>query len=270
VDGQTLFLLRGISSYPANQRADDVAREIRTVARDAAVPLSALRVVDAGDRSSILAGERHILSVFDADARAELAEARHALAGFFEAAIARAIERYRHERSGEYLRAQAARAAVALAILLALLLALRRLSRWMGQAVERRVQSRFKALEARSFRLLSADEMRSAWQGGLRALHVLAAFVLILAGLDYVLSLFPWTRYAARRGTRLLVDPLTTMGNGVIDALPGLVFIAILVVITRYVLKLVRLFFSGVAQGRSDPRDSTRTGRGRPIGSSGW
>jgi small-conductance mechanosensitive channel len=145
------------------------------------------------------------------------------------------------------------RAAIALAVLVALLFALRRLFRWLGQAVERHVQSHFKTLEARSFRLLSADEMRSAWQGGLRALHVLAAFVLILAGLDYVLSLFPWTRYAARRGTRLLVDPLTTMGNGVIDALPGLVFIAILVVITRYVLKLVRLFFSGVAQGTIRP-----------------
>jgi small-conductance mechanosensitive channel len=39
------------------------------------------------------------------------------------------------------------------------------------------------------------------------------------------------------------------MGAATLDALPNLIFVAILIVVTRYLLKLVRLFFSGIADG---------------------
>jgi small-conductance mechanosensitive channel len=97
------------------------------------------------------------------------------------------------------------------------------------------------------------EELKSAWHGGLRAVHFLAGLVLVFACLNYSLSLFPWTRPVARRGTALLIDPLTTMGTGLVDALPGLAFIAILVIVSRYVLRLTRLFFSGIANGTIQP-----------------
>src|SRR5262249_16360759 len=62
-------------------------------------------------------------------------------------------------------------------------------------------------------------------------------------------SRFPWTRPLAEHLFALLVDPLRTMGEGLLSTIPNVVFIAILVVITRYVLKLMRLFFTGVAEG---------------------
>jgi len=40
------------------------------------------------------------------------------------------------------------------------------------------------------------------------------------------------------------------MGAGLVGALPGLIFIAILVIIARYLLKAVRLFFAGIDQKR--------------------
>jgi small-conductance mechanosensitive channel len=39
------------------------------------------------------------------------------------------------------------------------------------------------------------------------------------------------------------------MVSAALDAVPNLIFIAILVLVTRYLLKLVRLFFSGIASG---------------------
>ena len=107
--------------------------------------------------------------------------------------------------------------------------------------------------EAKSFQLFSVEDLKSAWQGTLRALYVLTAFVVILACADYVLSLFPWSRSVALGGVELLIDPLRTIWNGVINATPGLIFIAILVVVTRYVLRLIRLFFSGIAYGTIRP-----------------
>ena len=253
IDGEALFRLRGVSSHPAKQRADGVTERIRTIAHDESVPVSGLRVVEAKERSDILAGEHHIISVFDLDAEAEEIGSRQLLAEAHKKRIAQAIERYRLERSGPYLRTRGIHAAIAIGLLAALLFAMRWLFRWMEGWVERRLQSRLKELEARSFKLLSVEELRSAWHGGLRAVHYVVGLVLVVACLNYALTLLPWTRHVARRGAALLIDPLTTMWTGLVDALPGLVFIAILVIVTRYVLRLTQLFFSGIANGTIRP-----------------
>jgi small-conductance mechanosensitive channel len=47
-----------------------------------------------------------------------------------------------------------------------------------------------------------------------------------------------------------VIDPVRTMGDALLHAIPGLVFIAILIVVARYVLRLVALFFGGIASRR--------------------
>ncbi len=253
IDGETLFELRGVSSLPAQERADGVAARIVAIARDASVSMSDLRVVDAEDHLDIVAGELRIVSVFDMDAQAEQKELRQALADSYKASIIRAVERFRLERGGRYLARQAIYAAIALALLIGVLAAARWSARHLAAVIDQRVRARLEVLEARSYRLLSADQIGSIWQAGRRAIHFLVTFVLVFICLDYVLSLFPWTRPVARRVAALLMDPLSAMWGGLLDALPGLVFIAILVVITRYVLRLTELFFSGIAIGRIQP-----------------
>jgi small-conductance mechanosensitive channel len=253
IDGEVLFRLRGTTSFPAKQRADGVAERIKIIAHDESIGISELRTVDAQDRSSIFAGELHIVSIVDLDAESEQMHSRHLLAEIHKTRIGQAIGRYRHERSAAYLQAQGMRAAIALGVLAALLLGMRWLFRRTGNAVTAYFQANLKELEARSFRLLSVEELKSAWLGGLRAVHFLIGFALALAAVNYALSLFPWTRPAAHEIVALVIDPLKAMGTGIIGAVPGLVFIVILVVITRYGLRLLRLFFSGVAQGTIQP-----------------
>jgi small-conductance mechanosensitive channel len=253
IDGDTLFHLRGVSSFPAKRRAAEVAGRIEAIAQNEAIPVSALRIDEQGDRSRIMAGEHHLLTVFDVDAEAEEVANRQLLAEVHKTRIAEAMERYRNERSSASLRIQAIHAAIVLALLVLLLFAVRWLFHWSGRAIERYFQLHLKDLEARSFRLLSVEELKSAWHSGLKVVYFLVGFVLVFAGIDYVLSLFPWTRAFAHQAAALLVDPLATMWTGVVDAVPGLVFIAILIIVIRYLLRLTRLFFSGVAYGTIRP-----------------
>jgi len=253
VDGDELFDLRGISSYPAQERAKVVAERIRAVARDETIATSDLRAVKADDRTNIQAGEHRIVSLFDADAEAEQLDERQTLAEIMQNRIAKAIVRYRYERSRDYLLPQAIHAAIVLGVLVALLLALRWLFRWFNRLLERRFHSQIKKLEVKSFRLLSAEELKGAWLGGLRSVHLLVALALIVLGAGYVLSLFPWTRWFALATMTLLSDPLKTMWIGLIEAVPGLAFIAILFFVARYILRLSQLLFSGIAYGTIRP-----------------
>jgi hypothetical protein len=59
----------------------------------------------------------------------------------------------------------------------------------------------------------------------------------------------PWSRPLAQHLFTLFLHPLYTIGTAVLTALPNLVFLAILVMLTRYVLRVARFFFAGLAQG---------------------
>jgi small-conductance mechanosensitive channel len=67
--------------------------------------------------------------------------------------------------------------------------------------------------------------------------------------LSSVLILFPWTRGLAGSLVSLLVDPLRTIGLGFLQNVPKLAFLVILFIITRYLLKLIRLYFQNIADG---------------------
>ena len=253
IDGETLFELRGISSLVARDRAAAVAARIVALARDPSFSTGDIRVIEVDNRTEIMAGDLRIVSVLDMDALVEQATQRDVIAGSYRTSIVNAIERFRLERSAPYLRRQAIHALLAIALLAGLLVA----ARWGFQRLvafaDRRLLERLRSLEARSSRILSADQIKNAWHGALRAVHLLLSFVLAFAFLDYVLTLFPWTRPIARGTAALFIDPLGVMWRGFIDSVPGLAFIAILVVVTRYALRLAGLFFDAIAIGRIQP-----------------
>jgi small-conductance mechanosensitive channel len=82
-----------------------------------------------------------------------------------------------------------------------------------------------------------------------------AIAVMVYAYLSHVLSLFPWTRGLAKSLFAIAIDPLQTIGLGLLGMIPKLTFLAVLVVITRYALKLTRIIFDRIA-------DSTFTLKG--------
>ena len=77
----------------------------------------------------------------------------------------------------------------------------------------------------------------------------MVALVVVYVYLNYVLLLFPWTRGLGRNLLAIMLRPLVTLGTGAVAFLPDLVFLVVLVVITRWLLKLVKLYFRRVAAG---------------------
>src|SRR5262245_13494413 len=71
VDGTTLFPVRGVSAYPAEQRAHDIAEHIVAVASDPSFSRDSLALSARTDGTDVMAGNKRIMSVVDADSRLE-------------------------------------------------------------------------------------------------------------------------------------------------------------------------------------------------------
>lgn len=248
IDGSVLFRVRGVSAFPAERRAAAIRDRIEGVARDPEFLTDMLQVVESEDTTKIMADDRVIMLVVDADAKIEGVR-RQELARALSHRIREAIEDYRRHRSPEMLLQYGLYAAAATIVLALALVLVTWLTRRLDALMERRLHRHIHALGIQSFEIVRAERLWAALRGALNAGHGLAILVIVLAYLHYVLALLPWTRSMAGRLIAYVIQPLATMGQAIVTDIPDLIFLAILVVIVRYGLKLMRFFFDAVASG---------------------
>jgi len=248
IDGQTLFRVRGSDAVPAAERAEAIVNRIVAIARDARIATGTLTVEERPLGSTIVAGSQVVMSVLEVDARVEGIE-RPVLAQINLQQITQAIVRYRADRDTQVL-VRSAGYAAAVAVALAIgLYGLLRLRGRVDTTLERRYRARLNDLRIAGVKVLHAERL---W-GGLRSFVAAVFWLLALTGiylaLDFALLQFPGTRGFAVGLLDLLLDPLATMGRGLLASIPGLVFLAILVLVTRYILQTLRMVFGAIEQG---------------------
>lgn len=245
LDGRTLFRVRGVSAYPADQRAQLISDHIKAVASDRSFNAKDLRVAETPFSTQIVAGNLVIANLFDGDAQLEQVR-RQSLATADLLRIQQAIEDYRSERQPDVLlRHSVLAVAAAVGLLLFWFLGIR-IVQFVLRAMERRYKHRIREVEIQSLKLLPAERMWISLIGILKLAAVAAAVAATYAALDYILSLFPWTRDLSENLSGFVLDPLRTIGSKFVDSIPSLIFLLILGGITYYLLKFIRLIFSSI------------------------
>lgn len=248
LDGETLFRVRGVAAYPAARRAQAISERIAAIAADRSVSPDSLRVIEETNRSRIVAGDRPVMILIDVDAAAE-GIPRQDLAPVVRTRIVEGIGAWRRDRDPRQLLRHTGYAIGATIVAGLLLFGLRRAYRWLVAGLDRRLKARIEGLEVQAHRLVQAKQVRAALHSLFTALYIVPAFAIVYLWLGLVLGLFPWTRPLAQRLIEIFLDPLRAMALGFIGMLPDLVFLTILFFVTRYLLKLIGLFFEGVGRG---------------------
>jgi small-conductance mechanosensitive channel len=248
IDGSVLFRVRGTSSFPADKRAAGIASRIRALAADRAVSADAVRPVEIEIGSAIVADGHRVMVVFDADAQYESLD-RKALAEAIVRAIRAAVTDYRQARSRAALIRTAVRSGVATVVLAALVVLVIRLSRWAQTALEATYRQRVQSVGIQAFQIVRAEQIWASLRRALVGARTIVILGLAFVYLQYVLGLLPWTRGASNRLLQYVLDPLAIMGWGVVNAIPDVLFLVILFFLTRYVLKVIHLFFAAVGRG---------------------
>jgi small-conductance mechanosensitive channel len=252
LDGKTLFLVRGIAGYPAERRAKEISERIRAIALDNTIPLQALHLIETDEASIIRTDDLWVFAVTDGDALIEGVERdkRPTLAKLYLSNVVEAIKAHRQSRSPQELLNNTLYALGATVLFVVVLLVLRWAFRLFDSRAERIMKETLKGLETASRQFLRAEHLWGALRQGLRTLLV----VIILAGayqyIEFVLGLFPWTRAFSEGMLSLFLDPLSVMGKSFVRSIPDLVFLVLLAVVTRFLLRAFRHFFATVGQGK--------------------
>ena len=249
VDGRVLFRVRGVSAFPAEKRAEVIADRIRTAAKDAAITPESIVAVDQDGFLAITAGDLRLMAVTSADSRVE-GVTPNELAQVLLPRIRQAVEDFRYERSPELLAQSGKTALSATAVLAVALLVVIWAGRWIVALIEARFHARVRTVGISSFEVVRGERLWSGTLWLLGAARLAVLLTLLYFYLRFVLAAFPWTRWMAVRLRDWVLGPLEVMGRSLLGVIPDLIFLAILIVVVRYVVRLVQLFFEAVGEGR--------------------
>jgi small-conductance mechanosensitive channel len=244
IDGESLFRVRGFSSYPAEERARLIVERIEATALDASIPPK-VQVAPSPEGLRLAAGQRFLMAIVDADSRLEDLDPP-TVAAIYAGRIEQAIVRYREARTpAVMLGATRAAAAATLLLLVAIVLGVVGLGR-LDRHVSRVYEERIRSVQIRSFEVVRAQRLRGMLRAAIHFVRftVLGAFGYVW--LQFVLGRFPQTRPLAERLLQLLLDPLGRLVGGLVAQLPSLAFLLVLFFVTRWTLRLVKLFFESV------------------------
>lgn len=249
IDGDTLFSLAGTASFPAEERAANVARRIRTAAADSAISAEDIQATPLDGRVLIKAGNQPLVGVFPLDASTEGAPLDE-VSNVFLMRIRNAVEQYRDRRAADYLLEASLLAGAALLVTAGLIWLTIALFRRLFAFLERHYKRKVQDVKIESFELVRADNIWNLVTGFLRFVRLVTVLFIAYLGVEFILYRFPWTRGAANVLLDIVVEPVTTIIGAFFDYLPELVFLIILIAVARYALKLLHLFFRSVERGR--------------------
>lgn len=248
VDGHVLAQVRGIAGRPARERADAIEARIIAAAEDPEFAIAQLKVAESPEASRIQAGDRLIMGVLDADAELEQMN-RQALAEVQKIVIGEAITRWRADRTPDKiaggLKALVVATAVFLGSVVVLVLLAGGVRRWMVA----RLRPRILALHIKALGILPGEQLWASMAATARAVRFLLLLLLAYLYAQFALEQFPSTRPVAQQLAGYLLDPLRTMGGQLLEELPSLMFLLVLFVVVRFVLRFLKFWFAAVASG---------------------
>jgi len=248
VDGYELFSVVGVSAYPAERRAQEIADRIAGLAKDPAFDPSTIELDKEQDTIVIVGGQTRIMAVFEQDAAAE-GMATRIVALAMSQRIRESIETYRQERSPDYIVESVLVMLAVLAGVVAVFWALQWLLRRLLRLMEGRYRARIRKLEARSSGAVEAEQFWRVIKGLAFGIWWVLLLVVVSVAADVSLQRLPWTRVVSYWFRELVQSPIQTMITAVVEAIPDLIFLTILALLIRYFLRVLQAVFMSIAQG---------------------
>lgn len=248
VANRTIIVLRGpIAGYSAQERVSSVMQRIDAILGTDKSPTVSTQ--DVEDGTKVLLGDRFAFLVTRIDTDPQVGETTSNVAREAAKRLQQALSEYREQRTPQYLLIHSAWAAAATAVYAGILWLLFTINRRVGHRVAALAGMRAERVHVQGVSLLDPQNVR--WI--VRRLFLVLAWLLALfatySWLTFALTQFPYTRPWGEHMEGNLFGIAGDIGLGMIKAVPGLVVVAVILLIARLIIRIAKIFFDRVERG---------------------
>jgi small-conductance mechanosensitive channel len=251
VANRTIIVLRGpIAGYSAGERVKNSAERIEQALQAEAYPQVTLEDLKDYGATRVMLGGRHAFLVTRIDIDEQAGETTRVVAQETAKRLEAAIRELREQETPRYLAEHLAFAALATLLYGAVVWLIYRVTGWIGRRISLAAAAQAQKLHVSGVRVLDAAHVLLLGRRLITVAAWLVCLVLASGWLTFVLVQFPYTRPWGEHLEGNLLGILKEIALAIVGAVPGLVFIAAIVVIARTVIRFGRVFFDRVEQGR--------------------
>lgn len=249
VADETLFFLYDkLGPFTPQERAQAVSDRVARLTKDPFTRIYPVTAIDRETTSELVYGDMVVMTVTDRDAL-PTGKPRGQIAKDYAENIQTALAKSREQISLRTLIIDTALALLDTAILILILVFFHKtfpkiytkLNEWRGTVI--------RPVKIQRVELLSADRIATVLTGIVKAIKIITVLVLFYVYLTTVLSIFPWTRGISAALLGAVVSTFQAIGQAFATYMPNFVSIVVIIVVTRYVIKLISLLFTGIGRG---------------------
>jgi small-conductance mechanosensitive channel len=247
LEGREVIEIRwGYKTFTPAVRAAHIASELKKLGGNPSAP----RISVAPEESTVdvMSGESLIASVFDGDAKAA-GISKEELAQRWASAMQQAVDAYRTEHGMRLRLTRLALALLTVAACILLLVVTREVTDRLVRLASAKLKIRLARADRRVALFLTHEKGHQLIVRAGTVLRVLLSIIVLWAGLHELLYIYPSTRPLSLRMFESILRPVRAWADALVASLPSLVFVLLLALITRYVIKMLHFFFSKVFEG---------------------
>ena len=196
---------------------------------------------------------KFLFRILDGDADREAGETAAMAADVAVRNLQRALDEIREGRSSEAMLKAIGYTLLATVVLAGLLWAIVRIFGFVARRIRAVVQLRSESLVPNWGRqVVGGNGIADLAVVPVKLAAWFAALLLVYQWTALVLEFFPYTRPWGEGLFDNLLGALGRFGRNILAAVPGLLFVALIFFVTRFIVRVVRAFFDGVQAGRID------------------
>lgn len=235
-------------SFSPQERARAISERLERLSQDNSISMDSIGVQEQENTSQIIAGDLVIMTVTEQDARAAR-QPRVELAQQYVQTIRATLAQLRSEFNWKTLLLGVLWAFLATLVFAAVIISFRYLFPRLYRLLDAWRGTRIRSLRIQRLELLPAHRITNLLISTLRLARVLIVLTLFYFYISLVFNFFPWTRGYARMLIGYVLVPVRSVGAAIADYLPNLFFVIVIILVTYYAIKFVKLFFREVGRG---------------------
>ncbi|GAA3973577.1 mechanosensitive ion channel family protein [Mucilaginibacter dorajii] len=249
INKDTLFkFYTGQGLFEAHERAEVVTKRIEGLINSIDFNKDSLRLSNDSNLSVITYKSQIIMAVNNQDARFSEVN-RQQLAASYLNILKTKLGNYFANNSTQQVTINILEATAVVILLIILIWALNKAARWVKLKLLRAWEARMDKLAAQGAPVVYAHRLLPLITGLLRIGRFILIILLVYMALPVLFFIFPSSKPIANLLLGYIVTPFKSILLAIVNYIPNLLTIAVIYLVTRYIVKLVKFIANEIAQG---------------------
>ena len=246
---ETLFIIQAnVGSFSSEERAAAISKRLEKIATNSDIKIESIKLETKEDTTNIIIGNKVVVTLTEDDAQVSR-KPRQELAQQYLATIKNKLQEYRKERSLEYLIKAAIYTAISTITLIVILIFIGRIFPKIYNLLDSWRETRIPSLRIQNFELVTSTRLTDILIRLVKLIRWAIVLSLLYIYLPLVFSFFPWTQQLGSNLLNYLVRAVELILDAFFDYLPNLFVIGFIILLTYYIIRFCKLFFTEIEAG---------------------